>query len=51
MLTTEQLDNLIFRIPDYPAPGIVFQDITTLLADPEGFKSVVDYMSDNFLDR
>ena len=51
MLTTEQLDNLIFRIPDYPATGIVFQDITTLLADPEGFKSVVDYMSDNFLDR
>lgn len=51
MLTTEQLDNLILRIPDYPAAGVIFQDITTLLADPEGFSSVINYMSENFLDR
>jgi adenine phosphoribosyltransferase len=51
MLTTEQLDNLILRIPDYPAPGVIFQDITTLLADPKGFKSVINYMSENFLDQ
>ena len=29
-------------IPDYPIPGIMFRDITTLLADPYGFRKVVD---------
>jgi adenine phosphoribosyltransferase len=49
MLTTKQLDELILRIPDHPIPGVIFQDITTLLADPEGFNSVINYMSENFM--
>ncbi|HKL76977.1 MAG TPA: adenine phosphoribosyltransferase, partial [Gammaproteobacteria bacterium] len=28
----------IRSIPDYPKPGIVFRDITTLLQDPQGFR-------------
>ncbi len=33
-------------IPDYPQPGIVFKDITPLLADGEAFAAVVDAMAD-----
>ena len=35
---------LIRTIPDYPKPGIMFRDITTLLKDAGGFRSVVDAM-------
>src|ERR1700745_2946944 len=29
-------------IPDYPKPGILFRDITTLLGDPRAFRQAVD---------
>ncbi|WP_202637862.1 adenine phosphoribosyltransferase [Bailinhaonella thermotolerans] len=32
-------------IPDYPQPGILFKDITPLLADAEAFKAVVDELA------
>ncbi|NQV22169.1 MAG: adenine phosphoribosyltransferase [Rhodospirillales bacterium] len=32
----------IRTIPDYPKPGIMFRDITTLLQDPQGFRKTVD---------
>jgi adenine phosphoribosyltransferase len=32
----------IRTIPDYPKPGIMFRDITTLLGDAQGFRKVVD---------
>ncbi len=32
----------IRTIPDYPRPGIMFRDITTLLQDPQGFRKAVD---------
>ena len=35
-------------IPDYPKPGIVFQDITPVLADGKLFRTVVDAMADPF---
>jgi adenine phosphoribosyltransferase len=34
--------SLIRTIPDYPHEGIMFRDITTLLADAKGFRRVVD---------
>lgn len=34
-------EHLIESIPDYPKPGVVFKDITPLLADPDGFAAVV----------
>jgi adenine phosphoribosyltransferase len=40
--TMEELKSLIREIPDYPKPGILFYDITTLLKDPKGFHSMVD---------
>jgi adenine phosphoribosyltransferase len=36
------LSSLIRTIPDYPKPGILFRDITTLLKDPAGFRFVID---------
>jgi adenine phosphoribosyltransferase len=35
-------------IPDYPRPGIVFQDITPVLADGKLFRTVIDAMADPF---
>ena len=34
--------DLIRSIPDYPKPGIIFRDITTLLEHPAGFRHVID---------
>lgn len=36
------LDSRIRDIPDWPKPGIVFKDITPLLADPDAFGALVD---------
>lgn len=41
--------SLIRPIPDYPKPGILFQDITPLLSDPEAFQRVVTEIAN--LDR
>ncbi len=35
------IGRLVRDVPDYPEPGIVFKDITPLLADPDGFAAVV----------
>lgn len=36
------LKKLIREVPDYPKPGILFYDLTTLLKDKEGFHSLID---------
>src|SRR6266581_3583514 len=36
---------LIREVPDYPKPGILFYDITTLLQDPVAFRSVIDELT------
>ena len=35
----------IRSVPDFPKPGILFYDITTLLRDADGFKAAVDMMA------
>ena len=45
-----KLAELIRTIPDYPKPGIMFRDITTLLSDPEGFAAVIRSLSDRYRD-
>jgi adenine phosphoribosyltransferase len=42
---TEELKRLIRDIPDFPKKGIVFKDITTLLADGEGFARSIDLLA------
>jgi len=39
------LKQRIRNVPDFPKPGILFYDITTLLKDPEGFQLAADAMS------
>ena len=38
----EDLKKLIREVPDWPKPGILFYDITTLLKDPGGLRSTID---------
>jgi len=38
----EHVQSKIRAIPDYPKPGIVFRDITTLLQDARGFRKTID---------
>ena len=40
------LKELIRDIPDFPKPGIVFRDITTLLNDSKGFKYTINLLTD-----
>ncbi|MEM9030341.1 MAG: adenine phosphoribosyltransferase [Pseudomonadota bacterium] len=44
----EHLKSLIRTIPDYPKPGIMFRDVTTLFRDPEGFELAVIAMARPF---
>lgn len=39
------LKSLIRDIPDFPKPGIMFRDITTLLQNPDGLRDVIDRMA------
>lgn len=45
MLDTDGIRGLIRDIPDFPKPGILFRDITTLLRDPKGLESAVHAMA------
>ena len=42
------LKTAIRTIPDYPKPGIMFRDITTLLGDPRAFRQAVDELVQPF---
>ena len=37
--------SLIREVPDYPIPGVLFRDITPLLADPSAFKEITEHLS------
>jgi len=45
------LKSLIREVPDFPKPGILFYDITTLLKDPVGLHDAVDAMADHYVGR
>ena len=42
LVTAPDLKKLIREVPDFPKPGILFYDITTLLKDKDGFRAVID---------
>ena len=44
----EDLKKLIREIPNYPKPGILFYDITTLLKDKEGFNLMIDRLCQHY---
>ena len=41
-MNMNDLKALIKDVPDFPKKGIMFKDITPLLADPKGFDAVID---------
>ena len=43
-MSAEALRERIREIPDFPKPGILFYDITTLLKDPASYKEAIDLM-------
>ncbi|HLK05735.1 MAG TPA: adenine phosphoribosyltransferase [Candidatus Acidoferrum sp.] len=44
----DDLKKLIREVPDYPKPGILFYDLTTLLKDKQGFHSLIDRLCDHY---
>lgn len=42
------IKNSIRDIPDFPKPGIIFKDITTLISNPKIFKLVIDLFEEKF---
>jgi adenine phosphoribosyltransferase len=47
----DELKKIIREIPDFPKPGILFYDITTLLRDAQGFKRTIEIFADQYRDR
>ncbi|HET6309644.1 MAG TPA: adenine phosphoribosyltransferase [Candidatus Nitrosotalea sp.] len=50
MTTPEALKKYVRDVPDFPQPGIIFRDITPLLARKELFREVVDLMSKQWVE-
>lgn len=44
----DHIKNKIRTIPDFPKPGIMFRDITTLLKDPQGFQDVINAFKERY---
>jgi len=47
----DQLKTLIREVPDFPKPGILFYDITTLMKDAAGLRKVVDALGAHYVDK
>lgn len=48
MTFTQQLEKDIRTIPDFPKPGILFRDISTLLNDAQAFARLLDYLESRY---
>ena len=46
----EELKRLIREVPDFPKPGILFKDITTLLSDAGGLRRAIACLAEPFRD-
>jgi len=45
-VTPGEIKALVRTVPDFPAPGILFRDITTLIAHGEGLSATLDHLAD-----
>ena len=50
-MTKVDLLQYIREIPDFPKPGILFRDITPLLASPVAFQAAIDILADRYADQ
>lgn len=47
----QELKQLIREVPDFPKPGILFYDITTLMMNAQGLRRVIDLFHGHFADK
>ena len=50
-MTPNDLKSLIRDIPDFPQPGILFRDLTPLMADSRALGAVTDLLAERYRDR
>ena len=43
---SKKLEEYVITIPDFPEPGIMFRDITSVIQDPDGLKLAIDGLKD-----
>jgi adenine phosphoribosyltransferase len=48
-MNADALKQLIREVPDFPKPGILFYDITTLLKDKAGFATLIDQFAEHYI--
>ncbi|KAG0468833.1 hypothetical protein HPP92_018161 [Vanilla planifolia] len=47
----QRIASSIRVIPNFPKPGVIFQDITTLLLDPKAFRDTIDFFVERYGDK
>lgn len=50
-MIADELKKLIRKIPDFPQKGILFYDITTLLADATGYRRAIDALAARYIEK
>lgn len=45
-----EIDQFVQSIPDFPEPGIIFRDVTSIIQNPEGLKKSIDGMVESLKD-
>ena len=45
-MTPDELKALVRSVPDFPAPGVLFRDITTLISHGEGLRDAVGHLAE-----
>ena len=45
-MTPEQLRDLVRSVPDFPVPGVLFRDITTLISHGDGLRAAVGHLAE-----
>ena len=38
----KKLEDYVVSIPDFPEPGVIFRDVTSILQDPDGLQMAID---------
>ncbi len=50
-MDSKQLDECIRRVPDFPKPGVLFYDVTSIFTNPQAFHYVLDQMVSIYKDK
>jgi 5'-methylthioadenosine phosphorylase len=50
-IKAERIKQKVRTVPNWPKPGIMFRDITTLISDKEGFRDVVEILEERYKNR